>query len=304
MNKGYTIFELLVAMALSLIIGAGLYTFYTTVFRENISKGSLVKEEQEAFILVDQLIKDFQSIGFGVDYNNLKMQTGSDCSLSSNNPVLTKCVNGTNDRLEFLSLSAATDEVNSGCWGFTDINGNVNLFNSYDILGRPCNNSGKYLVMDTSKRLKDVSYDPSNPNPNYKNMYAFYVGSKSYPNDFKVSYFTDNTNLPKECAPGTFNLQKGTTTISPVISCVLNFKIRYIGNDGNFYDTLNDINNLQGLKLCMIVQVGREQSTPETPPNYSVNGGCPAFDFSINPKWRYYRWVVIEQSIPLKNIRQ
>ena len=292
MNKGYTIFELLVAMALSLIIGAGLYTFYTTVFRENISKGSLVKEEQEAFILVDQLIKDFQSIGFGVDYNNLN-----------------KCVNGTNDGLEFLSLSAATDEVNSGCWGFTDINGKVNLFNSYDILGRPCNNSGKYLVMDTSKRLKDVSYDPSNPNPNYKNMYAFYVGSKSYPNDFKVSYFTDNTNLPKECAPGTFNLQKrtGTTTISPVISCVLNFKIRYIGNDGNFYDTLNDINNLQGLKLCMIVQVGREQSTPENPPNYSANGGCPTFDFSnpnFSTKWRYYRWVVIEQSIPLKNIRQ
>ncbi|MGC9081059.1 PulJ/GspJ family protein [Sulfurihydrogenibium sp.] len=292
MNKGYTIFELLVAMALSLIIGAGLYTFYTTVFRENISKGSLVKEEQEAFILVDQLIKDFQSIGFGVDYNNLN-----------------KCVNGTNDGLEFLSLSAATDEVNSGCWGFTDINGKVNLFNSYDILGRPCNNSGKYLVMDTSKRLKDVSYDPSNPNPNYKNMYAFYVGSKSYPNDFKVSYFTDNTNLPKECAPGTFNLQKrtGTTTISPVISCVLNFKIRYIGNDGNFYDTLNDINNLQGLKLCMIVQVGREQSTPENPPNYSANGGCTEFNFSnpnFSKKWRYYRWVVIEQSIPLKNIRQ
>ncbi|WP_028951042.1 PilW family protein [Sulfurihydrogenibium subterraneum] len=309
MKKGYTIIELLVVIALSLIIGAGFYTFYTTVVRENISKSSLAKKEQDVSIFVEQIIKDFQSIGFGVDYDKLKIKDGVGCDLSADNPVLTKC--STNNTVSFLSL-ASTDQVNSGCWGFIDINGKIKMYNSYDTLGRLCSDiAEKYLILNTSKKLIDssYSYNPSSPNTNYKNSYAFYIGNSNYPNYFKVKYYMDNTNLPKECAPGTYNLQKSTTTTSPIISCVLNFQIKYIGIDNNFYDTFTldtdpyqNLKKLQGLKLCMIVQVGGRQSTPENPRNYTSNQGCASFDFSTNPDWRYYRWVIIEQTIPLKNI--
>ncbi len=308
MKKGYTIVELLVVISLSLILGAGFYTFYQSVVKENISKGSLAKREQDVYIMLEQVIKDFQSVGFGVDIDNLKMTNGSGCDLSTDNPVLTKCSNGNNDTISFLSLSAS-DEVYSGCWGFIDTNGNIKYYNSYDILGRPCQNiNGKHLVLSTSKKKLTDSYDPTTLNPNYKNAYAFYVGNKTYPDDFKVKYFLDNTNLPKECAPGTYNLQKTTSTTSPVISCVLNFKVRYIDTNNNLTDNFNidtdplqNLKKLQGLKLCMIVQVGGRQSTPENPPNYSSNGGCPIFNYN-DSNWRYYRWVVIEQTIPLKNI--
>jgi type IV pilus assembly protein PilW len=52
----------------------------------------------------------------------------------------------------------------------------------------------------------------------------------------------------------------------------------------------------------MIVQVGGRQSVPDNPPNYSQAGGCDQFNYSNND-WRYYRWAVIEQVIPLMNIR-
>ncbi|MBX0311111.1 MAG: prepilin-type N-terminal cleavage/methylation domain-containing protein, partial [Sulfurihydrogenibium sp.] len=54
-NKGYTIFELLVVIAISLIVGAAFYTFYNTVIKENISKSTIAKQEQDAFILVNQI---------------------------------------------------------------------------------------------------------------------------------------------------------------------------------------------------------------------------------------------------------
>lgn len=311
MKKGYTIIELLVVIALSLIIGAGFYTFYTTVVRENITKSSLAKKEQDVFIFADQIIKDFQSIGFGVDYDRLKIKNGVGCDLSADNPVLSKCSNNNNDTISFLSLTS-TDQVNSGCWGFIDINGIIKIYNSYDTLGRLCSSVARnYLILSISKKLINSSYnyDPNNPNTNYKNSYAFYVGNSSYPDGFKVKYYLDSLNLLKECAPGTYNLQKSSTTTSPIISCVLNFQVKYIGIDNNFYDTFTldtdpyqNLKKLQGLKLCMIVQVGGRQSTPENPRNYTSNQGCTPFDFSTNPNWRYYRWVIIEQIIPLKNI--
>jgi type IV pilus assembly protein PilW len=71
-NKGYTIFELLVVIALSLIVGAAFYTFYNTVIKENISKSTIAKQEQDAFILANQIVKDLSTIGFGVDADRLK----------------------------------------------------------------------------------------------------------------------------------------------------------------------------------------------------------------------------------------
>jgi len=307
-NRGYTIFELLVVIAISLIIGAAFYTFYNTVIKENISKSTIAKQEQDSFILANEVVKDLSTIGFGVDADRLIIKDGTACDLDgTNNRFLTYC--SSQKQLAYLSLAGSEDQY-AGCWGFIDSTGalkmtvdNKNL--SYSYLNKLCQPiAGKYIRLNTSKYLLETfTYDPNNPDSSKSNSYAFYVGNNTYPNDFKIIYNLNNTNLPRECAQGTSNLQKTIgTSSSPVISCVLDFQVKYVKTDNTVATSITNLNELSAIKLCMIVQVGGRQSVPDNPPNYSQAGGCDQFNYSNND-WRYYRWAVIEQVIPLMNIR-
>ncbi|EEP60351.1 PulJ/GspJ family protein [Sulfurihydrogenibium yellowstonense] len=321
-NKGYTIFELLVVIALSLIVGAAFYTFYNTVIKENISKSTIAKQEQDSFILANEVVKDLSTIGFGVDADRLIIKDGTACDLDgTNNRFLTYC--SSQKQLAYLSLAGSEDQY-AGCWGFIDRTGKLNTYIvndnntiplSYSYLNKQCPpNAGKYIRLNTSKKLLEnaFTYDPNNPDPSKRNSYAFYIGKNTYPNDpkiipsdFKVIYSLDDKNLPRECAPGTYNLQKtiGTSSLpSPVISCVLDFQVKYVKTDNTVSTSITNLNELSAIKLCMIVQVGGRQSVPDNPHNYSQAGGCDQFNYSNND-WRYYRWAVIEQVIPLMNIR-
>jgi type IV pilus assembly protein PilW len=311
-NKGYTIFELLVVIALSLIVGAAFYTFYNTVIKENISKSTIAKQEQDAFILANQIVKDLSTIGFGVDVDRLKISDPDACDLDDiNNPFLTYCSD--QKQLAYLSLAGPEDQY-AGCWGFIDSTGKLNTYIvnnnntiplSYSYLNKQCPpNAGNYIRLNTLKKLIETfTYNPNNPDPSKSNSYAFYVGNNTYPNDFKIIYSLNNTNLPRECAQGTSNLQKTIgTSSSPVISCVLDFQVKYVKTDNTVATSITNLNELSAIKLCMIVQVGGRQSVPDNPPNYSQAGGCDQFNYSNND-WRYYRWAVIEQVIPLMNIR-
>lgn len=305
-KKGFTIIELLLVVAISLILAGAMYSFYTTVVTKNLTSSITAKKQQDVYIFLNQILKDLYSTGFGVDNTRLKMTDGNTCGLDSNNPFLTKCADGNNDKLYFISL-ASRSEANSGCWGYVQLDGSIKSgeFNIYSYLGRPCSpEAGNYLLLDASK-TNNGTYDPNSLDPTKKNNFAIYIGNKTYPDDFVVNYYLDNSNLPSECAPGTYNLQRkvGGDVASPLVSCVLNFKIRYIDINNNVSTTIDDINKLTGIKLCMIVQIGARQNVWEQPPNYSSNGGCDSFAFNQNNTWGYYRWAVIEQIIPLMNIR-
>jgi len=128
------------------------------------------------------------------------------------------------------------------------------------------------------------------------------MGDRTSVGDFAVRYYLSNANLPKECAPGTFNLLKqvnGDSTGQPIASCVAVFRVRYF--DGQGYTTnIDDINNLRAIRLCLLMQVGGKMDTQMDPPNRFEQCG----DITINPEWRWYRWKLVEEDIPLRNIRR
>jgi len=139
-------------------------------------------------------------------------------------------------------------------------------------------------------------------NCNSPNTLIFTMGDRTSINDFAVRYYLSNTNLPKECAPGTFNLLKqvyGDAVGQPIASCIAVFRVRYF--DGQGYTTnIDDINNLRAIRLCLLMQVGGKMDTPMDPPNGFEQCG----DITINPEWRWYRWKLVEEDIPLRNIRR
>jgi len=334
-KNGYTLIEILVVIAISLILAGAIFTLYTTIIKENMSKSLIAKKESDAKILIYQLLKDLEGIGFGVDKSRLKINSEINGGNSSDlDNVLTitdtKDPNDENKiiKIIFLNLSAR-DEQYSGCWGYGDITGNLNISLSKNYLSRDCPSlNNKFLFLDSNKNYKFIE-TYQNPNIKYANLVAFYVGDKSYPDNFKVTYFLkipneneDKNILPKECmqwkkegtqnipGTGTYSLYREVNgdTAQPVASCIHTLKFRYGKSDGSYADSVNSIDELSSVVVCMLIQVGGKQSTQEDVPHFKTDK-CSNLNNDIdnavanNPDMRYYRWATIEEEVILKNIR-
>ncbi|MFZ8785386.1 prepilin-type cleavage/methylation domain-containing protein, partial [Thermocrinis sp.] len=278
--------------------------------RETIRQSLFAKNEQDVEVLLTSLRKDLQGIGFGVPVNMLDVGTPA-CNrladFASSNSVVgiaLDCSSGSendepgsgNDELYFLNL-ATRSLRNSGCWWVRDGSGNVatqgRRWTLENCPNRPPAGENLLCLDMASKAVA---------NCNSPNTLIFTMGNRTSINDFAVRYFLSNTNLPRECAPGTFNLLKevnGDAVPQPIASCVAVFRVRYF--DGQRYNiAIGDINNLLAIRLCLLMQVGGRMDTPMDPPSSFEQCG----NIAINPEWRWYRWKLVEEDIPLRNIRR
>lgn len=305
MKRGYSIVEILIVIAIMGILAAGILSAYRFIAKENVTKHIIAKQEADVGVLINQLLKDVESAGFGVDVDNLTSTTI------------------TSGILKFPSL-ASREEIWSGCWAVLD-NGSLTI-KSKNFMGQDCEfPSAWYIVLDsiTKKNLCPSTLDYLCNDLTGMSGLGFYATTNNdykYPQSFMVSYSLTQTNLPKECAQGTYNLIKTTGTSGyagyqanqPIISCVLpnSFKVRAgIQSGGSiiYQDSVSssDIqsHNLKLFRICLILQVGGKQDTVTTKPQFSTDcGGGPTIDSTWwNNIGRWYRWKVIEQDIQLRN---
>jgi prepilin-type N-terminal cleavage/methylation domain len=300
-RNGITLVELLVVIAIVALSAGGIFFAYRSLVRETIRQSLFAKNEQDVEVLLTSLRKDLQGIGFGVPVDRLKVGTpacnGLTAFAGSNSVVgiAFNCSSG-GDELYFLNLATRSFR-NSGCWWVRDGSGNVATQGRRWTLEN-CPNSPatgeRLLCLDMASKAV--------ANCNSPNTLIFTMGDRTSINDFAVRYYLSSANLPKECAPGTFNLLKqvnGDAVGQPIASCIAVFRVRYF--DGQSYTTnIDDIDNLHAIRLCLLMQVGGKMDTPMDPPNRFEQ--CE--DITINPEWRWYRWKLVEEDIPLRNIRR
>jgi len=304
-NKGYSIIEILIVIAIIGILAGGMFSAYNFMARENIHRHFVAKQEQDVSSLLAQLTKDIESAGFGVDSPNL-------ASLTVGNT------------LSFISL-ASREEERSGCWAMVKSDRTMDI-KSINYIGANCDLNPKdywYVILDPVSKnnrcpsgtdyLCQCGTDDTYCDEEYINTLAFYATRENgyvFPDDFQVQYFLDNTNLPSECAQNTFNLMKqvGSSNSQPVISCVHTFTTRaYVENSGNlvYSDSISDISLFRDiLRVCLVLQVGGRQTTPSSnTPQFTADcGGGPTIDNNWwNNTGRWYRWKVVEQDIVLRN---
>ncbi|WP_353684267.1 type II secretion system protein [Thermodesulfovibrio sp. 3907-1M] len=306
MKRGYSVVEILIVIAIMGILAGGILSAYRFIAKENVTRHLVAKQEQDVSVLINQLLKDVDSAGFGVDIDNLCSET----TISSGS-------------LQFPSL-ASREERWSGCWAVLN-SGNLTI-QSKNFMGQDCQfPSAWYTVLDpvTKKSLCPANTGYLCNDLNNMSGIAFYATTENdytYPQSFMVTYALNQENLPKECARGTYNLVKtiGTSRYSgyqanqPVISCVFpnGFKVRagiQSGGSITYQDSLSNSDiqnhNLKLFRICLILQVGSAQDTPSTQPQFSSDcGGGPTIDNTWwNNTGRWYRWKVVEQDIPLRN---
>ncbi|WP_299209146.1 type II secretion system protein [Thermocrinis sp.] len=300
-RKGITLVELLVVMAIVALSAGGIFFAYRSLVRETIRQSLFAKNEQDVEVLLTSLRKDLEGIGFGVPVDRLKVGTPTCNGLTdfagSNSVVgiAFNCLSG-NDELYFLNLATRSFR-NSGCWWAIDGSGNVAT------QGRRWTLEDCPSIPPTGENLLCLDMaSKATTSCNSPNTLIFTMGDRTSVGDFAVRYYLSNANLPKECAPNTFNLLKqvnGDSTGRPIASCVAVFRVRYF--DGQGYTTnIDDINNLRAIRLCLLMQVGGKMDTQMDPPNRFEQCG----DITINPEWRWYRWKLVEEDIPLRNIRK
>jgi len=300
-RKGITLVELLVVIAIVALSAGGIFFAYRSLVRETIRQSLFAKNEQDVEVLLTSLRKDLQGIGFGVPVDRLKVGTPACNELAdftrSNSVVglALNCPSG-GDELYFLNL-ATRSLRNSGCWWARDGSGNV-ATEGRRWTFEDCPNSPptgeNLLCLDMASKATTSCNSP--------NTLIFTMGNRNAIDDFAVRYYLSSANLPKECAPGTFNLLKqvnGDAAQQPIASCIAVFRVRYFDGQG-YTTTIGDINNLRAIRLCLLMQVGGRMDTPMDPPNRFEQ--CE--DITINPEWRWYRWKLVEEDIPLRNIRK
>ncbi len=300
-RKGITLVELLVVMVIVALSAGGIFFAYRSLVRETIRQSLFAKNEQDVEVLLTSLRKDLQGIGFGVPVNRLNLNAtacnGLTAFAGSNSVVglALNCPSG-GDELYFLNLATRSFR-NSGCWWVVDGSRNVategRRWTLEDCPNRPPAGENLLCLDMASKAIA---------NCNSGNVLIFSMGDRTAINDFAVRYFLNNTNLPRECAPGTFNLLKqvnGDAVAQPIASCVAVFRVRYFDGQG-YNTTIGDINNLRAIRLCLLMQVGGRMDTPMDQPNGFEQCG----NIAINDEWRWYRWKLVEEDIPLRNTKR
>jgi type IV pilus assembly protein PilW len=300
-RKGITLVELLVVMVIVALSAGGIFFAYRSLVRETIRQSLFAKNEQDVEVLLTSLRKDINGMGFGVPVGRLNVGTPACNGLttfSGSNSVVglaLNCPSG-GDELYFLNL-ATRSLRNSGCWWVRDGSGNVategRRWTLEDCPNSPPTGENLLCLDMASKAIA---------NCNSPNTLIFTMGNRTSINDFAVRYYLSNTNLPKECAPGTFNLLKQVnpdTVAQPIASCIAVFRVRYFDGQG-YNPPIGDINNLRAVRLCLLMQVGGRMDTQMDPPRSFEQCG----NIVINPEWRWYRWKLVEEDIPLRNIRR
>jgi len=296
MRRGVTLVEILVVIAILSILAGGVFYAYREISQKGVSQALVAKQEQDVQFVVSTLVQELSSVGFGVDKDRLKVLNNGTNLADVGNSLI--AISG--GEIRFISL-AVRQGTNIGCWGVTDNNGNLTT-QARDFLFRPCNFSisGSDVVCLSLPDRTDVT------SGGCRDAIVFYKGSNNYPTDFVARYYLYNSGTAsKLCAPDTQTLGKqvGSDSVQPLVDCVGAFRVRYVVSSGGgitYSDSVSDINDLLGVRLCLMLQVGGRQSTALDPTNFSDNCGGP---ISIPNDWRYYRWATVEVDIPLRNIR-
>lgn len=312
-NRGFSIIEILIVIVIIGILSAGIFSVFRFIAKESTWRHYVAKNEMDADTLINQIIKDIESSGFGIDSTMLTTASLSTESISGNSF----------SKLTFPGLAVRAEKW-SGCWAVLD-RGTLNN-RSKNYMGQDCQfPNAWYVVLDpySKKNLCPSGTDYLCNNLSNLSGLVFYAtnnNSYKYPQSFMVTYNVTQTNPPKECASGTYNLAKtlgvegqpGYQENQPVISCLFpgGFKVRaglVTSSNLNYADTFTSSHienkNLKLLRICLITQIGYRQDVQSSKPQFSSDcGGGPSIDNTWwNNTGRWYKWRVIETNIPLKN---
>lgn len=325
-NKGVSLLELMITLAVFSIIITMIYSVYNTFLKTATAERKAVKTEMDVFNVSWPFIKEIALAGFGVP------STSGTCSppLTVSGNVLT------------IHSTAAGDAEHAGKWGYvvsstcvissTDLpisstENNVVVINNLDkgYLGGPCPSTVGGPCNPLSATAPEVTmsggnYYLTNCSDIYEGHLAYWTPCQSAGEleCYETSYYLyASATAPAMCAPDTLSLGRkvsktaGGGTVQPILDCVrdLDYRFGCINASGNLIwrsDTncLASAARLRLIRVGMIIQSSprRDIQVPTPITLFEDLGAALRKDVDLSTEQRSYKWRKLEQTITLKNL--
>ncbi len=313
-QRGITLIELLVAVAISILLVGAIYQTYISLFRG----ARTVSETEESFLerqLSVELIRlDIEHAGYGIAYDEPNLP------LVWNDAGKTLTIRSVLNSIAELGSPWAVANCSSGGCSFVINPYGLSQTETLIFLSA---DTKSFVAQDTLNNLSGVSgvllairYDgaPS--------------GGCSTQDCYLIEYSLSNNRLPS-CHPSTRNLVRTVNggSASPLISCVSDFKVTFdLDTDGDgFVDsfdstTIPDVNgdsvidrsDLETAIKRVNVYVAFHEGEKDPSFSFSPSSGCSSYSNCIiygnvelelpSSDYQNYRWRVLKISVKPKNI--
>lgn len=317
-NKGYTLLEILV-----IILLIGLFsTFFIRAMLDTYKSEKVIrftiKSEADIKAFKTYLKRELELIGFGVPKNDQKFNCIEKLFTGKNPLALVS-----QDELIYYSL-AQTARRWSGCWYIYISNQDIYKTTAKNRFGENCPfpnstinniNDHYFIAFDKDKKFLGIYKGSDTKNIPRDQYYIVYIDNetdsidklcdrmftKIYLN--KSPYVTDDRICHPSLQKSHLMIVMGNNTIpQPILSCVADLRMSCIDKKGE-ETNCNNLNTVY-LKVCMMVQKGGRTSIPQNPPKYSsLCGGNTPSTITDLPDYQYYRFVPVEEVIPLYNLQ-
>lgn len=317
-KKGASLVELMITLAIFSIIGAMMYSTYSTFLKQVTVERKTAKTELDIFNVSWPLIKEIETAGFGVP----KTIT----PISESGGVLT------------IYSTAAGDSQYAGAWSYVTPAGavygiegtagpgvpttgpdvNVVIINTLDksrmgltSVTADAAGGGYYYLTDTTSYINNVAY---------WSPYASAGDLEYYETKYSLRDYDPASSKPAMCAPdggATEKVRKlsrksSKTTAGanyqPMLDCVRTLAYRFgciNASTGNLtWQTGTDCGTakLRLMKIGLVIQSSAKgASSPETITLFEDLGTSLVDETTLTADQRNYRWRKLEQTITLKN---
>jgi len=309
-QRGTSLVELMIAMAIfSLILGV-IFTLYATMIKTSASTRKIAKVEGEITNTVWPIFKEIESAGYGVTANSF----GGSCSpeISYTGGVLTiySTAAGTQPSSTQTAPGTFSFIIGTGC--------TVSGFNAGDTVSiiDPSNKSSLTTTTVTAGGMLTGCVTTTWPG-----NIAYWIPSPAGV-CFDTSYALSNTTpQPATCASGTQPLTRSSVAVGsaanpqPMLDCVLAFScifgcIDTSGNvtwqTGNTCPLLNSNGNYNPRFVRIgLVEQDSNQNEYAGPPQSTItlfSDTTAPYTVSLNTTQGTYRWRTIERTISLRNM--
>jgi len=323
---GFSLVELLAAIALVSIILAIIFPQFASIVRYSASTRKAVKTQSDVFSDLEQMFKEISSAGFGLPVTNANLSE-SVCVRAGNSAVV---IDGKSLTVRSAGLG---NKTGAGRWGVVDESVSV-LMSVSNVLPPP---DGSYVmvidtvdaslrklaifkVVNSSGTLQLQTVKKYAPDDVIKHKIAYWIPTYSNSNIcecYETTFYLDSyssSNKPSMCAEGTSVLKRDQDPpdgggTSPVLDCVkeLEFRVGCVDSNGKitWSTSCGPSQKLKMVRLGMVVQSGvREKEEVFPYSNLSLFGdlGSGSVIVTLEREERHYRWITAEKIISLPNV--
>lgn len=309
-NKGFTLPELMISMAIMSIIVALTFPAFTDLL--TFTKGETASEEAQIDKLISlELIRlDLENVAYGIARDAENSPISLTVTQSANPPVVVT---------RTLQLNSTLNNTNQSTigWILYNCSPGENL-RDHIMTDTHLVSNTNIVLLDHNKNFHSLSTTTQGSCPATRGIYtAFpYDGVNSCTPEFctSVSYRLSASNLLSTCAAGTRNLLRavGNAAGDPVINCVADFMVTFAvdeNGDGDLDDRSDDTqattlpdttakirSQVKNINMYILMQEGvRDNNLNNTNVDLNISAGVVLSLANVKDPEKY-RWKVVRIS--------